>query len=731
MSQYPREIEPFLKNDLKNDLKINLDDNEHSKKIISLFESCKQYTEDINKYNYLTQLYYSTYINDCIQFMDISRASMKNIANNFSYHSISQSKINNILLSLNEFDNYVQFEQKFTIIQKIINHIDDINENDIISMLDIIKKEKMILGDNIIYIFFQKLINLTTKHKNLQFNKQVSDVLSNIAYDYGYDNNIIVTYDDLIKTIIINSLRNNKYYHLSNLNSSTVIDFINYILTTQSILPIIANNINDRFIDIDVVYILNKTDVYPNDFKLNLIKAHLLVNYYGSNEYYSGCMSSIYHLYDTDFEEIKTFIAKLNDDRILNTIIDNFINMCDTDNYIPHNLIKLLPSTLPSTLKDAWKTKMNKLTIVQLERYSELMVNIDISQMTKTFIFEYHINQAKNANSYHCFEKVYNKMNLKNEIKLLEGDINVPKFVLDKLTNLENHKDEIENYTGRNMVISFKTYPNIIFKRCENDKRYYNAVYANMIIKKHKFNRLVLPTARLYSVNNKMFIAEEKLNVSNILSITKAQYEDAGVELNDALYQLIEFIKLTGLSDITSHNIPILYKKYISLLDVEYMGHDHSCLYRDGYFKNDNGLLSLIGEYHLPTVLLEIKKLFSYNMDYIEKLIEKRNKYYEMKKRMNIFYNENHITSSTRIATPIIWDTLTENEIIKADDFILFINSKLDEYKQNDTLQYQRNIVVEYGEYSDLTYKIIDILTKNKLIFGYHEMKNDSLILQV
>jgi len=161
------------------------------------------------------------------------------------------------------------------------------------------------------------------------------------------------------------------------------------------------------------------------------------------------------------------------------------------------------------------------------------------------------------------------------------------------------------------------------------------------------------------------------------------------------------------------------------------MGLDHSCLYRDGYFKNDNGLLSLISEYHLPTVLLEIKKLFSYNMDYIEKLIEKRNKYYEMKKRMNIFYNENNIISSTRIISPIIWDTLTENEIIKADDFILFINSKLDEHKQNDTLQYQRNIVIEYGEYSDLTYKIIDILTKNKLIFGYHEMKNDNLILQV
>jgi hypothetical protein len=185
----------------------------------------------------------------------------------------------------------------------------------------------------------------------------------------------------------------------------------------------------------------------------------------------------------------------------------------------------------------------------------------------------------------------------------LEEGIDIPQETIEKIQALmpkiQGRQDdaEIVRYTGRNLVFSLTSVPNLIFKEVEDgDERFENMVKAQEVCLAHQLRLLIVPHAKKFNVGGRTFIAEQWFDIQQHASAQERLYAELP-GLKETTRQLATFIAKTGVSDVEWRNMPILDDKpefqgsrRVALLDLEEMGDPET-----GIFGGTLGCRGLIG----------------------------------------------------------------------------------------------------------------------------------------
>lgn len=145
--------------------------------------------------------------------------------------------------------------------------------------------------------------------------------------------------------------------------------------------------------------------------------------------------------------------------------------------------------------------------------------------------------------------------------------------------------------------------------KCSMKARYQAMVYAQEVVHSHQLGLLVIPQAKLFTVNfegkDYEIIAEQRLGISPDLEIQEQEFQDYADSLNEAIRQLAIFICKTGYNDVEWRNNPVLSNsldgngnRKIALIDIESMDSSIEGLFGKMYctIQKSRGLVRCVNE---------------------------------------------------------------------------------------------------------------------------------------
>ncbi|MBS1659068.1 MAG: hypothetical protein JST18_13355 [Bacteroidetes bacterium] len=131
------------------------------------------------------------------------------------------------------------------------------------------------------------------------------------------------------------------------------------------------------------------------------------------------------------------------------------------------------------------------------------------------------------------------------------------------------------HWINRN-VFTLTAFPNLIFKIPQDHSRFKNMVEAQNVCLAHQLDCLIVPHARPVRVGPHLIIVERRLDIQSDESAQEDLYRLPG--LDETIRQLAIFTALTGFSDVTWRNIPLIDtandfegNRKIALIDLEEM----------------------------------------------------------------------------------------------------------------------------------------------------------------
>lgn len=189
------------------------------------------------------------------------------------------------------------------------------------------------------------------------------------------------------------------------------------------------------------------------------------------------------------------------------------------------------------------------------------------------------------------------------------------------LKNVLQRREEggvkLYNSQGDHRVFALDTAPGLIFKmkadkNCHtfgNDDsmkaRYQTMINAQTIVRTHQLGLLVIPNAKLFTVNAEgeeyEIIAERKVDINPEESAQEQYFQDHAESLNETIRQLAIFICKTGYSDVEWRNNPMLNNsldehgnRKFALIDIEEMDNPETGLFGGGWGRR--GLVRCVTE---------------------------------------------------------------------------------------------------------------------------------------
>ena len=152
----------------------------------------------------------------------------------------------------------------------------------------------------------------------------------------------------------------------------------------------------------------------------------------------------------------------------------------------------------------------------------------------------------------------------------------------------------------RHRIFELDTVPGLLFKIDTHNSmkdRYQNMIYAQTVIRSHQLGQLLIPNAKLFTVElegkKHEIIAERKIEINP----NEEYFLDYADSLNEAIRQLALFICKTGYSDVEWRNNPILNNsldgkgnRKIALIDLEEINDPEV-----GLFGKENTRRGLVG----------------------------------------------------------------------------------------------------------------------------------------
>lgn len=209
--------------------------------------------------------------------------------------------------------------------------------------------------------------------------------------------------------------------------------------------------------------------------------------------------------------------------------------------------------------------------------------------------------------------------------KELQQEVSISEETISKIQtcmkNILQYKEEgsvkLYKSQGNHRVFELDTTPGLIFKMKASKNchiigrdnsmkaRYKTMINAQTIVRTHQLELLVIPNAKLFSVNvegeEHEIIAEQKVDINQHESAQEQYFQDYANSLNKTIRQLAVFICKTGYSDVEWRNIPILNNsldvngnRKIALIDIEEMDSQTTGLFGGGFWRR--GLVRCVNE---------------------------------------------------------------------------------------------------------------------------------------
>lgn len=252
----------------------------------------------------------------------------------------------------------------------------------------------------------------------------------------------------------------------------------------------------------------------------------------------------------------------------------------------------------------------------------------------------------------------------------LEEGIEISQEILEKIQNcmsalnrsVENHQDlKLYHSQPSHYVFSFNSIPGLIFKMDRHSElfpersqssmvqRFRNMVYAKSICKIHRLGLLVIPSAKLFSIEHEgrmvEILAERKLDLNE--KDQEILYKEAGDSLDKAVRQLAKLIVHAQYTDVEQRNNCVLEEadpqgnRKIALIDLEEMHKDRIQI---GLFGGNRrtGLVGCVNEKQGQIVVEEAKRA-GIDLSSAELAMKKRGEVIAMTRGLDELYENNGI----------------------------------------------------------------------------------------
>lgn len=203
--------------------------------------------------------------------------------------------------------------------------------------------------------------------------------------------------------------------------------------------------------------------------------------------------------------------------------------------------------------------------------------------------------------------------NLQDGVDISENTIKkVQNFVEDFRLGKDLKGVKIYKFWKDRCIFSFDDMPEVIFKvntrnpttNSSMKERYLRMIYARNVCDTHKLGLLVIPNAKLFSVEHEEkqyeILAEKTLDFNSHEGIQQDFFEKDNPNLDEAIKELATFICKTGYSDVSWRNNPFLnpldgVKQRIGLIDLEEMESKEIGLFGE---KRRRGLVGCVSKRH-------------------------------------------------------------------------------------------------------------------------------------
>lgn len=203
-------------------------------------------------------------------------------------------------------------------------------------------------------------------------------------------------------------------------------------------------------------------------------------------------------------------------------------------------------------------------------------------------------------------EDIISEFELQQGISISEATVSKIQTCMQNILQREEGNGlKLYNSQPNNRVFTLETAPGLIFKMTSNAKnRYRNMIDAQTAIRTNQLGLLVIPNAKLFTINFEGqeydIIAEKCLDLSHE-SRQEQYFQDYEENLNEAVRQLAVFICKTGYSDVEWRNNPVLNNSLdehgnmkIALIDTEEMKWETIGLFGGGWGRR--GLVRCVTE---------------------------------------------------------------------------------------------------------------------------------------
>lgn len=177
--------------------------------------------------------------------------------------------------------------------------------------------------------------------------------------------------------------------------------------------------------------------------------------------------------------------------------------------------------------------------------------------------------------SIHHFHLIDTAQRLKAGISD-EELLNASAAIAQQNLNVGSQKDSDQIHWINRNVFTLTAFPNLIFKICQNPSRFANMVESQNVCLAHQLDCLIVPHARCFQMRHRLIIAEEYLDIQGNETAQEDFYRLPG--LDETIRQLAIFTALTGFSDVTWRNIPLIDtandfegNRRVALIDLEEM----------------------------------------------------------------------------------------------------------------------------------------------------------------
>ncbi len=273
----------------------------------------------------------------------------------------------------------------------------------------------------------------------------------------------------------------------------------------------------------------------------------------------------------------------------------------------------------------------------------------------------------------------------------LQQGISISGEIISKIQicmeNILQRKEEgnIKFYNSQwtQRVFELDTDPGLIFKMdayainkdSPLNNRYQNMIYAQTVIRTHQLGLLIIPHAKLFTVDlgdeKHEIIAEQKMNINPHESAQEEYFLDYADSLNETIPQLALFICKTGYSDVEWRNNPILNNSFdgkdrkIALIDLEEMKSATDGLFGGAFGRR--GLVECVNE-EQGEVVKTIAEENGISTSFFESAYSQRKKELEDGRKLKEYYRKKEIIKG--------------NEQIKIDENALDFSTNSEKTKE-------------------------------------------------